>query len=185
MTAAEHLERVVDAVAAVPQGVSHADLVAAILEGIRQGRTDLAGVLLDAVVIAYDKTSEALDPSERQRSSTPLHLTTVDKPLRALTYEARRAIDLGATPRSILGSVANGLTGRTNGYVERGAADRMTAAYDDAVRTIRPSVVKSGRDNYLTWPCRDGGHPRCRGGWRAPSGWMPCTCDCHTTSEEN
>lgn len=168
-----HLERVVDAIAAVPRGVAQSDLLAAVLEGARQGSSsEVATMLLDAVAIAYEHAATITDPT-RHHGSTPRFLTGVDAPLRQVERNARRAIDLGATPLTVLEFVTNGLTGKANGPVQRAAAQAMAAAFDQTTRAAVP------RPAPRSYPCENDRHPRCRGGWRAPSGWKPCPCACH------
>lgn len=148
MNERSNLTRVVESLSAVPRGVATAQLVAAILEGLREG-PDPQGVLVRAIEAAYDWA--AGDPSRRTHGSAPVRYSTFDPTLRQLEHETGKAIDLGATPRSVLGFVANGLTGRTFGPIEYAAADAMWAAYDDVVRSMPPTPKPiRGRDIYKT-----------------------------------
>lgn len=59
----------------------------------------------------------------------------VDRLLREVEDVVRRATLAGADPSLVLAQVANGLTGRRSGYVERAATRRMTAALTEALNT--------------------------------------------------
>jgi hypothetical protein len=179
VTDRSNLTRVVESISSVPRGVTGANLLAAILEGIRQG-PDPYGVLADALAAAYVKA--AGDPSRRVHASAPVRLNASDPVLLQVEHETRKALDLGATPRAVLDRVANGLTGCINGPVEDAAGRAMTEAYEHVVDTVpQPYRPVIGREVFRTWACKGGNHISCRRGWRAPSGWMPCTCTCHRT----
>lgn len=183
MTDRSNLTRVVESISSVPRGVDGANLMAAILEGLREG-PDPEGVLSRALEAAYERA--AGDPSKRSYygSTSPVGVAVEGRSLRQVQHEARKAIDLGARPRSVIGFLVNGLTGRDFGPVEYAAADAMWAAYDDTVRSMPATPVPvRGRDIYKTSACKESRHARCRTGWRAPSGWMPCTCTCHRPTE--
>lgn len=77
-------------------------------------------------------------------------------PMDAALAEVRRAIDkarrAGATPGSILGQVANGLTGDLNGYRERILTHDLTEVADpileltqDEARLVEEARRKAGR----------------------------------------